>query len=1153
MNLFNGVFFLKKYVAIILSVIMLFSQLTVLSSAETGNTAESVLAARTTGGFWAEGDSAEPSISSSRSGMKRSDYYYNDFQTYRTFEIINSNYYDSDYKYSRELRLFFNNNTDVSEFLTSGNLRFWLGVPKDMTIRFALRSYNPETKKYGSIYTGKEFKVSDNVNGYQEVIIPLADFNENKSSNFSFQYVSFMAILGTDGCTAETFLNTGEVLKASPFEIWTGEPSVSKAGDYVPRYYSINGDITVDDIGLSMDKRTKINAFTIGASSGKFANFTSTLSGNTKVLEAYSINAVIADDEYALTAVGDSVNVNIPITSNFADEEFKVGIMGENGFSEKLYDLTDEYLVVHTDELGDFLIIKENIPLFTLSATKTEAVYDNTVVKEGFKVVRTSGTAYQVLVSHGSSAEPTPTAATVKEWLATENGQVEFWVKAPYNQSGDVSLKLDLCFEVPSRWPHRYSDFTVAGDGKWHLVRLNASSFKGDDFSEIESYNYFYIRLNDNTIGAEYWFAPDFKFYGDTVTAEIPENEGNIELIASAVVDTVEGGWGHNAVEVEKNVKVYDNKFHSDAVKYTVTDVATYKFDKTYPYKKTPTGDEFKDFAVNHGSMRTFVKNTSGHSMTFRVGVKIEYKGTGSGWADLMSKVEIAGDGKWHEARVNYDTLKIKTTDAIYKALTKTDGYEICSLYFYVDTLAGQFTSTEDALYFTPLTIYNRSIIGASTDEINDANVKQKMVSSVETPSGGWSNTALKKESVFIADNKFYRTAFRYGVESTDTFKFNGNDYPYINQDITAEELTEYFKYHGDMRTYVKNVSGQAMTFKMGLKIQYKKADGSAKQTESSYKEVTIPNDGKWHEIRLTYSELGFDNTNSEIYKSLTGSEELKLDDLYFKVKELDKEDFKTTSDYLYFTPLEIYNCSIKEAETTDFAREYKQVMLLKNYRSDKTNENVSKESVSAENGSVFFDKVVTFTANKGYSANYQSGQIGFLEGSKISSEDFADWYYNDNAEMRFWIKTEKDVKFKFGIYIGGEVTADNIEVKGSDEWQEITLKRTAFVRSGQVEGTLKAKKEIGVNLFFYTIDGTFAAEGDSISFGQSVEFYSDRAYSKGDVNCDEAVNILDLVRLKKKTAQQESNVVNCDIDNSGSVEASDLAYLRRYLLVGKW
>lgn len=339
----------------------------------------------------------------------------------------------------------------------------------------------------------------------------------------------------------------------------------------------------------------------------------------------------------------------------------------------------------------------------------------------------------------------------------------------------------------------------------------------------------------------------------------------------------------------------------------------------------------------------------------------------------------------------------------------------------------------------------------------------------------------------------------------------------------------------------------------MGLKIQYKKADGSAKPAESSYKEVTIPNDGKWHEIRLTYSELGFDNTNSEIYKSLTGSEELKLDELYFRVTDLDKEDFKTKSDYLYFTPLEIYNCSIKEAETTDFAREYKQVMLLKSYRSGKTNDNVSKESISAENGSVFFDKVVTFTANKDYSANYKSGQIGFLEGSKISSENFADWYYNDNAEMRFWIKTAKDVKFKLGIYIGGEVTADNIEVKGSDEWQEIALKRTAFNISGQVENKLKASETIGVNLFFYTIDGTFAAEGDSISFGQSVEFYSDRAYSKGDVNCDEAVNILDLVCLKKRTAQQENNVVNCDIDNNGSVEASDLAYLRRYLLVGKW
>jgi len=770
-------------------------------------------------------------------------------------------------------------------------------------------------------------------------------------------------------------------------------------------------------------------------------------------------------------------------------------------------------------------------------------------------------------------------------WIDAGTGEMRFWVKAPYMAgTPDLGYKFDLAYKVaydvvdgvitedtPRAYPAAEATVTVKADGLWHEVRISAASFKKN--TNFESYlkgsfaspitEIFYaLRVTATTDVAAieakggFYAGTSVEYYNEAITAEV--NDGNVALEKVAAIDTADSNIGNSTnVSVTKNAFASGNKFHSTAACYSVTDAENYTFnqDNVLPYKiGTPTGDEFKVAVANGGDARTYVKNVSDHEMTFTVGIKtwctdsINNKGVNF----LLNKsVTVPNDGKWHEVRISF--ANIKTDEYKLNALKGIEGYSYGTVYLRIYDLNGDFTSTDDKLYITPMEIYNRSLVGPLDTDMNDANVVLEQLAKIDTASGGWSQSAtVNKANVRIGDNKFYRRAYKFSVSDPENYSFGGNNYPYKNNSIVVGDLTDYFKYHGDMRTYVKNTSGHKMIIKVGVKLDYYDASaGKNKQAEGEYKTVEIPGDGKWHEVRIAYSDL-FVNTTTTFYQVLTGATG-SLNEIYFKVAGLENQ-FTSTTDELYVTPLEIYNTNINTAETTDFAREYNQSMLITKYRTSKTDANISKESVALDNESPFFTNAVTYTANDTYTAGYTSGQIGFVEKSGINSELFADWYYNDNADLRIWVKAVNGTKFKLGVYITGEIKTSNaIEVAASPDWQMVTIPRSAFGESQQMETVMAGNATVDVNIFFYAVDGTFTAAGDSISLAQCVEVYSDKAYEKGDANCDGVIGIKDLVRIKKQAANVEANVKNCDIDNSGSVEATDLTLMRNKLVKGAW
>ena len=85
------------------------------------------------------------------------------------------------------------------------------------------------------------------------------------------------------------------------------------------------------------------------------------------------------------------------------------------------------------------------------------------------------------------------------------------------------------------------------------------------------------------------------------------------------------------------------------------------------------------------------------------------------------------------------------------------------------------------------------------------------------------------------------------------------------------------------------------------------------------------------------------------------------------------------------------------------------------------------------------------------------------------------------------------------------------------------------------------------MNVFIFSASAAGTGLDDGV-----IRFPSDTKYMLGDTNDDSAVDIRDLVHMKKYLADKDAakiNVSNSDLDGSGKIDADDLSALRKMLL----
>lgn len=666
-----------------------------------------------------------------------------------------------------------------------------------------------------------------------------------------------------------------------------------------------------------------------------------------------------------------------------------------------------------------------------------------------------------------------------------------------------------------------------------------------------------------------------FSAVGTAALTAFAEESEVVEQTPVYTFDSSIKDWTFAATTVKDNT-LFENVMYANYVN-TNTGVVISKTRYENPFstsvegKYLPIADMANWLKTENGMMRFYVRlpwqeGTPALSYNFGLGYQVGYTLTTeledgtikteekTAYPETHATVNVPADGLWHEIRISVNDLNKNIFDT-YAANSTT----VIKGFYPLRVMA----KNDDAvieevnkLYFSNFVEYYNEEI---TAEINDGNIAYK-VSLIDSPDGSVAGLSFANEK--ITDNKFYREARK--ITRTDNSDMSSKQvYPY-RVTPNGDELDEWFAKKGDMRTYVKNDSDSEMVFKMGIKGSVKNTKyGATTQYPVMVKDVTIPANSGWMEIRFTYAELN-PNNDVKVQENFTAAEEFYSFYLFIQSSDTFLVD---NGDSLYITPLEVYNRNIVEGITTDFAREYKQITLkntVGNWKLDPNNMLDRTETASVD--LPFTSKILTYTANETFNIdNFNAGQIGFTGGT-VNCADFAEWaYHNPEAQLRMWVKSTKDITLTFEVLAKDNTQNTNrtmlltLNITGSPDWQEILLDRSDFVGSNAWSEnafnevfTTETNETSSMNIFLRDVISGVQA-GDSFSIAQRMEFFTDKAYDKGDITRDGVVDARDVVRSKKCIVNAETSFVNGDINGDDKLNATDLGYLRGWIMNGAW
>lgn len=361
---------------------------------------------------------------------------------------------------------------------------------------------------------------------------------------------------------------------------------------------------------------------------------------------------------------------------------------------------------------------------------------------------------------------------------------------------------------------------------------------------------------------------------------------------------------------------------------------------------------------------------------------------------------------------------------------------------------------------------------------------------------------------------------------------------------------------NGDLRFYIKNDSEESLTFQPYIYAYSKYVDG----TNHKYAQgiatnaITLSANSGWVEVRIPAK--GFSSKGNFDFFGKGDVSACRIG-LYTTAEN---GFLNTKGGNVYVSKFEFHDHTLTSELTTDFDRPYKTQYILGNNYSNKVDSTGNITRVFADCSELpFATKATTLIAVDTYDyANLKSStQLGlFLKYSNaITNLDL--WAQNPDAELRFWIKTEKDTAFRLNLSMGAsgystQTAYVDLTVKGAPDWQEVRVKSSALNGVSKFDTMIKTgtAKDLYVNINVKT--NTFVA-GQSIMFANRMEFFSHKAYAKGDITRDGVVNVKDLVRVKKSIANGATEFINGDIDADGALAASDTIYMRKWILYKNW
>ncbi len=820
---------MKKVLAIFLIIIVIMTQAFSLITSAAGVTASSDGPAVKTGSdFWINDWNADRarSIVSSRHGLLKTDYYYNCFTRYRTIKMVDSATYYSDVT---EPYFKLKSKVDFTPYLANGTMRFWVDVPKDMSLRITLISVD-QNGSFGRCRVTVNLKTEDEIENYQKVCLPLSSFTAEtatQTSKWDPTMVRYIAVGGISSCTAETFLADGEIINISDIEVWEGEALEPEPFDATPHYYSKKGDYYIRDLNSTLDAESQVSGFKNSLEKDNYTDDVEIYSNYVSLLEVYTVNVIGVGTDYSVTKIDDYVEVYIPLSKDISDEELLVGSVVNGTMVIFEHDVTDDYLIVTANSLGDILVMDNVIPKFTASAEYYEQsetqVYDNSKFDSAVFVKTGIDTTKFTTVFNHSESE-LPQLSDVTDWLHSEDGVMRFWIKTPWKENTPkLNLKVDICVlyykDGNGAYPQTSAEIAVPFDGLWHEIRISADNFNRTVFDSIladetlaSTYGRFYLRLKSGEAKAvisagEGLYLSDVEFFEVSLNTET--DNGNIERESFALT----GKKQDYVTDVTTTtVTVSDNDYVTTAKritrKETTSDFAgkiLLPFSENIAVADGETQNQLGDWFCTKGAeMRTFVKNESDSPISFKIGIygKVTYNSTTVYPKVLTNYITLDANSGWQEIR-----FTLEDTDASQTNMTRfitSNGYVALEIYTKKDEFL---QSTGDSMLVAPLEIYSLDIV---EDKANDFSKKYKSAAVMSESFSGSADTEDFIVKTYSSENEVPFIKNGVTLTATDSYSFgsvNGKPIGILKSEpVFARDFSDWAT-NGDaqMRFWIKS------------------------------------------------------------------------------------------------------------------------------------------------------------------------------------------------------------------------------------------------------------------------------------------------------------------------------------------------------------
>ena len=640
----------------------------------------------------------------------------------------------------------------------------------------------------------------------------------------------------------------------------------------------------------------------------------------------------------------------------------------------------------------------------------------------------------------------------------------------------------------------------------------------------------------------------------------------------------------------------------------TVYNIADYPDDKVFTYDTYGT---LRSWISTGGNYRFWIKTPDydGEKIALRLNFSAYINDKSNenydynSYPSINSDIEVVADGKWHEVIGDYSSNTEAQKTALYSLVTPTakNGY----------TLTGEEPKKEKTNFY--LKVYNKSIKEITKSDLQYSHIEFHFTAPTALGDGNLVipdapiSTINKDWSIApitVTDNRNFTNALNYKRTPDPTMSsaasegaLGGNMTVYNTADYPDDKVFTYDTYGtlrswistgGNYRFWIKtpNYSGNKITLRLNFTafIDESNDDYSYSAYPSVNSDIEVVADGEWHEIIGDFSN----NTNEQkaaLYAlvsptakqgyTLTGEEPQKQKTNFY-LRIYNKSTREIIKSDLQFSHIEFH---FSEPTVLGSGQKYYEKIAVFSSPTDSATVTYASGTTYAMDRTMplcddlpFFNKANTYKTGENYVANNGNKTFGFLRVYKVAIEDFIN---NNNAEIRFWVRTATTKSFAFNLVIRNKDGKDSsivvmhrypITVEGKDGWQEIRIPRSVFQDNpSDMFKEASTQSDCTYVQFGFTVLGsetnqykgytqypTFTAD-DCIEFSNVIEMYNDKAYDKGDANRDGEIDIRDLVRTKVQSTKLDVNVGNCDIDNDSKIGATDMTYLRKYLLIGAW